>query len=70
MFFGQFRPHEVSDILFGQICPHGGSDIQNTRTYESIQDFWVRYCSGSLSEYLWVLAHFCEAPTWIYSGGE
>ena len=43
MFFGQFRPHEVSDILFGQICPHGGSDIQNTRTYKSIQDFWVRY---------------------------
>ena len=30
MFFGRFRPHEVSDI-------------QNTRTYKSIQDFWVRY---------------------------
>jgi len=27
-FFGQFRPHAVSDILFGRIYPHGGLDIE------------------------------------------
>jgi len=27
-FFGRFRPHAVSDILFGRIYPHGRLDIK------------------------------------------
>ena len=27
-FFGRFRPHAVSDILFDRIYPHGGLDIK------------------------------------------